>query len=242
MVSLEELESLSAEEKAELLKLLELKKEQEKYKGHFKYFPDDGPHARKYYQKHLQFFKAGSQHSERVFMAANRSGKTVAGAYEMSCHLTGLYPDWWEGKVFNSHGDYWAAGDTGQTTRDIVQAELIGQNGFGTGMIPYRCLDPKRKKMRPGYPDALDVVEVQHTSGGWSRLGFKSYDQKRRSFQGTAKNAIWLDEECPLDVYDECNMRIMTTNGIIYVTFTPLQGLTQFIQNFQRAAAEKTYE
>ncbi len=35
-------------------------------------------------------------------MAANRVGKTEgAGGYEMTCHLTGRYPHWWEGRRFS---------------------------------------------------------------------------------------------------------------------------------------------
>ena len=37
---------------------------------------------------------------ERGFIAGNRTGKTVAGGYEVSCHLTGQYPSWWPGRRF----------------------------------------------------------------------------------------------------------------------------------------------
>jgi hypothetical protein len=45
-------------------------------------FPDSGPLGREYYPKHLEFFAVGAQYKERLFMAANRVGKTVAGAFE----------------------------------------------------------------------------------------------------------------------------------------------------------------
>jgi hypothetical protein len=60
-------------------------------------FPDSGPLGREFYQKHLEFFAAGATYKERLFMAANRVGKTVAGAFEATCHLTGRYPHWWKG-------------------------------------------------------------------------------------------------------------------------------------------------
>jgi len=65
-------------------------------------------------------------------MAANRVGKTVVGAYEMTCHLTGVYPHWWEGRRFDHAVDTWACGDTSETTRDIVQKELMGPLGSPT--------------------------------------------------------------------------------------------------------------
>ena len=63
--------------------------------------------------------------------------------------------------------------------------------------------------------DAADVVAVRHASGGTSLLGFKSYDQGRRKFQGTAKHVIWEDEEPPADVHSECLLRLMTVGGLL---------------------------
>src|SRR5262249_60648355 len=50
------------------------------------------------YDKQREFHAAGATHRERLFMAGNRCGKTTCGAAEMAMHLTGAYPDWWEGK------------------------------------------------------------------------------------------------------------------------------------------------
>jgi phage terminase large subunit-like protein len=81
-------------------------------------------------------------------------------------------------------------------------------------------------------PDAVESVMVRHVSGGWSRLVFKSYDQKRKAFEGTEQDVIWLDEEAPMDIYGECLIRTMTTSGIIMLTFTPLMGLTEVVLNY----------
>ena len=63
-------------------------------------------------------------------------------------------------------------------------------------------------------------------------VGFKAYDQGRKTFQGTAKHGIWLDEECGEDIYDECLVRLATTNGILLATFTPLLGLSKVALKF----------
>lgn len=205
--------------------------------GHLvNWFPMQGPFRYEKYPKHMQFFAAGKIHRERLFMAANRVGKSVAGAYEATCHATGRYPEWWKGRRFDHPTDIWAAGDTGQTTRDIIQDALCGypSSALGTGMIPGNLITQVRR--RAGIPDAFDTIRITHASGGESIIGFKSYDQGRRSFQGTGKHLIWLDEECPQDVYNECLIRTMTTEGIQYVTFTPLQGMTMFIQDFLKDA------
>lgn len=228
---------LSRAQKLEIIEILEEKERRKLYGGHIaQFFPLDGPLRAELYPKHLSFFSAGALYKERIFMAANRVGKTVSGAYEMACHLTGIYPPWWTGRRFNHPVEAWAAGSTGETTKEILQKALLGAP-IGTGTIPKHLIG--RMTMRSGIADAVGTVAVKHVSGGMSTLGFKSYDQKRRSFEGTAKHFIWLDEECPQDVHSECVVRTMTTDGLVVVTFTPLMGLTKFIQEFLKAAAEE---
>jgi phage terminase large subunit-like protein len=197
-------------------------------------FPDLGPLCRSNYPKHMQFFEAGANYRERGFMAANRVGKTEAGGSEVSWHLTGRYPAWWVGKRFSRPVDIWAAGDTNQTVKDILQEKLLGKPGvpdaFGTGLIPHASIIDTTKKR--GNPDAIETIFVRHISGGVSILTLKSYEQGRESFQGTAKDVIWLDEEPPEDIYTECLLRTMTTGGIVMLTFTPLSGLSDVVLTF----------
>lgn len=194
-------------------------------------FPDTGPLRRELYAKHVQFMALGVEHQERCFMSGNRCGKTITGAFEVACHLTGDYPGWWVGKRFDGPIDAWAAGDTSETTRDIVQLALFGVAGekeggqFGTGVIPLKSLigEPSR---RMGVAGAFDTASIRHKSGGVSKIGMKSFDQGRKKFQGTAKHVIWLDEEPDMPIYSECLLRIMTTDGLMMLTFTPLLGLS----------------
>lgn len=180
------------------------------------------------------YFGAGVLH--------HNSGKSEMGAYETTAHLTGLYPKWWTGKRFSHPIEAWAVGDKQSTVRDILQSKLLGLmnrsldsldavTGIGTGMIPgSRIIGKPRMKM--GIPDAVESVYVRHASGGTSILQFKSYEQGRVAFQGTAKQLIWLDEECPEDIYTECLVRTMTTDGILILTFTPLAGLSPIVLQF----------
>ncbi len=200
------------------------------------YFPDDGPYRRDLYPKHMAFIEAGLTHRERCFLAANRVGKTDLGAFEVTCHLTGQYPAWWHGRRFPRPVQVWAAGDTGKTTRDILQEKLLGKLGeLGTGMIPSHAILHSTHKA--GLAGAIEQVWVHHVSGGKSILTLKSFDQRREAFQGTATDVIWLDEECPQDIYTECLLRTMDTpdrpgGGMIIVTFTPLQGITKIVLDF----------
>lgn len=226
-----ELHSLELTER-KLTEILERRQRENRIRS---IYPDDGPLRRELYPKHLRFFKAGAdfENMERAAIAANRVGKTWGiGGYETALHLTGDYPSWWDGRRFEKPIDGWAAGDTSETTRDIVQQALLGPIGdFGTGLIPAsRIIGEPSKRM--GVAGAVDTVRVKHVSGGVSVLGFKSYDQGRKKFQGTAKHVVWLDEEPPEDVYDECLVRLMTTNGLMICTFTPLLGLSKVALRF----------
>lgn len=199
----------------------------------FTYYPDEGPLRRSLYAKHMAFFAAGYSHRERCMMAGNRVGKTEgAGGYEVTLHLTGLYPHWWIGRRFDRPVNVLVAGDTGTTTRDIIQAKLLGPvSKLGTGLVPFENLGETTAKA--GVPQALDVVQVKHTpSGEWSQLQFRSYDQGRIAFQGTERDVIWCDEEPPKDVYDECLIRTMTTDGMVICTFTPMLGLSEVAVSF----------
>lgn len=226
------LSKLSYREKAELLRLLEEKEKRQLTGGHLvKLFPDEGPYSWKNYPRHMQFVEAGTRHRERFFMGGNRTGKSELGCFELSCHLSGQYPSWWMGRTFDHPIEAWAASETNIVTRDILQLKLLGPAGqFGTGMIAEKLLANIR--MKPGVPDAVESCKVQHITGGWSHLQFKSYDQGRKTFQGTAKHVILLDEEPGYDIYSECVVRTMTCDGIVMVTATPLKGLTPFVQEF----------
>lgn len=220
------------------------------------FFNDSGPLRREFYPKHLQFFSAGGRHKplpscpadcdgephrERCFLAGNRTGKTVTGAYEMALHLTGEYPSWWPGARFSRPITAWAAGVTNEKVKEIVQKELFGaleRDGFnptpigiGTGMIPHDRI--VHTQMRAGSPNTIQQAWVQHAAGGRSMIELKSYEMGRPAFEGTTQNVIWLDEEPPMDVYTECLMRTMTIDGgLVYVTFTPLQGLSEVVLSF----------
>lgn len=212
----------------------------------FRYlYPDEdtiGPngeiiYARSKYPAQMEFYRVSAEFREVALMAANRTGKTLSGAFAVTSHLTGDYRPWWDGKTFRRPIRCWAAGKTNETTRDIVQTELLGavKHGArktvdGTGMIPHHLIGDITWKQ--GVSDLVDTVKIKHITGGWSLLGFKSYQQGRGSFEGTEQDVVWLDEECPMDIYTEALTRLATTLGILLMTFTPLEGLSETAMQF----------
>ena len=75
------------------------------------YYLDNGTLRRELYPQHIGFFTAGADFRERLFIAGNRTGKTTVAAYEVTCHLTGIYPEWWEGRRFDHPVKVWVAGE-----------------------------------------------------------------------------------------------------------------------------------
>ena len=186
------------------------------------------------YPKQIAFHLAGASLKvrERLLIAGNQLGKTVAGSSEAAMHLTGLYPYDWTGRVFDKPTAGWAASETGQGTRDTVQRLLLGKPGeWGTGSIPKaQLIDVKRAS--GGTPDCVDSITVRHKSGGISRLTFKTYDQGRLRWQGETLDFVWFDEEPPADIYTEGLTRTNATGGIVWLTFTPLQGMSAVVKRF----------
>lgn len=162
-----------------------------------------------------------------------------AGA-EYAMHLTGRYPSWWEGRVWDRPIVGWAAGVTSETTRDTLQRMLLGRiNAIGTGMIPRDAI--KDSSPRRGVADAVDSVVVAHGGGGDVQAGesllfLKAYDQGREKFQGETLDLGWCDEEPPLDVYTEFLTRTNAPErgvfGSMMMTFTPLLGMSDVVARF----------
>ena len=186
------------------------------------------------YEKQRAFHALGKTKRERLLRAGNQLGKTLAGGFEMAYHLTGEYPDWWQGHRFERPIRAWVGSKSAQDTREGVQTVLLGppadESAWGTGTIPKRCLiEVKRAR---GIADGIDTVLVKHASGGTSILTFKTYDQGRERWQAATLDLMWFDEEPKLDIYSEGLTRTNATRGIAYMTFTPLNGQTEVVRRF----------
>lgn len=215
------------------------------------------------YRWQQKFLWAGLTEPERMLMAANRVGKTADAGFETALHLTGDYdtlpktarypdtlpngekhpnagelvwPDGWKGKRFKGPTLVWTGSPTNETSRDIVQTELLGGLGekLGTGWVPRGRIVGQPQTRQAGVKNVIDTFAVRHASGGLSLCNLKTYEQGWQKWQGTAPHVVWLDEE-PDDykIYSESQTRILTSGGILLVTFTPLLGSTELVEHFQ---------
>lgn len=183
------------------------------------------------YTKQKSFHAAGATYRERLLRAGNQQGKTYSGAAEKAYHLTGDYPDWWEGRRWDRPIKAWVGGKDSMSVRDSITLLLLGPpDDRGTGMIPKASI--KSIDRATGIKDGVDTVVVQHKSGGTSRLTFKSYDQGRTRWQAATLDLVWLDEEPDEDIYIEALSRTNATGGMVYMTFTPLFGMSNVVRRF----------
>ena len=198
-------------------------------------FPDNGPLRRELYPKHMEFFAATKDYTEVAFIAANRVGKSLATAYAATLFLCGdLYPHWWNGRTFDRPVNILVAGENAKLVRDSIQENFIGPpNDIGKGMIPYDRIIERRAKA--GTADAADTVRVK-SKYGVSTLQFLTYDSGREAFQATARDVCLMDEEPPMAIYAEANMRLMTTQGLMMCAFTPLRGISEVVLSFMVAS------
>ena len=179
--------------------------------------------------------KGGKLARIRALQAGNKVGKTLSAGHEAAFHLTGLYPDWWQGWRLNYPNKGTVCGVINDKTRDVCQAELFGEPGmpdsFGTGAIPKHLIGEVTRK--PGVPNAYDSVNIKHVSGGWSKVFFGAYAQDIMSLMATRMDWTWGDEEPPVEVHSQFMRSILATKGFLFYSFTPEKGMTNLVYNFQ---------
>jgi phage terminase large subunit-like protein len=206
-----------------LLETLETEKTRRHTENRLQYY--------KPYPKQLQFHNAGAKYRERLMCAGNQLGKTLAGGFEAAMHATGRYPDWWKGKRFDAPTVGWCCGVSGEVVRDTVQRILLGRAGaIGTGTIPKDAIIETITAR--GIADLVGTIKVQYVSGGLSLIILKSYAAEREAFQGETLDWAWADEECDSGIYTELLTRTNIGNKPVFMTFTPLLGVSTVVKRF----------
>jgi len=186
------------------------------------------------FEHQLRFFKTG-QSDRRGILAANRIGKTVSTCFETAMHLTGQYPEWWQGKRFNRAITAMVAGEGWTQVALVLQNELLGtpdvklHESMGTGAIPRNCI--VMDTMRGDGANCLGI-EIRHASGENSYLLFANYTQEVRQMQGFKLSLAVFDEQPPDDFFSEIVTRTATTQGQVLCSFTPLKGLNGLVSKF----------
>lgn len=185
------------------------------------------------YAYQRKWFQSSSFATLRYLSAANQIGKTYGGAVEMTYHLTGLYPDWWEGRRFKVTGREvcWAMGVSLESTRKVLQNYLLGTDNakksreIGSGLIPREMIRIETM-VRDG--EVVKSITISNVAGGYCELYFYASTQSTDTLHGQKVLYIWLDEQPDneLELSSIFAARTINTGGVVTITATPEKGAT----------------
>lgn len=147
----------------------------------------------------------------KLFAGGNRSGKTVGGACESAWWLTGKHP-------------------YRETPRPPVRGRCVTVD-FIEGL--YKIVLPELSRWLPpselidgSWERSWDKNLRTLTLANDSFIEFMSYEQELEKFAGTSRHFTWFDEEPPKDIYTECLLRLLDVGGSLWITMTPVEGMT----------------
>lgn len=182
-----------------------------------------------------------------ALMAANQVGKTRTGTGIDAIHISGDYPEDWNGHRFEFAPLCWLLGYSGEKTRDLLQTKLFGRlvgQAFEGGLIPAdRIID---YKSMTGTSGACREVRVRHKTGGIAVCQFWSYSQGQHALMGDVVDWYHIDEE-PEDqeIFPQVLTRTLNGDrgkgGRGILTFTPENGKTELVCKFMDEPDEGMY-
>lgn len=147
----------------------------------------------------------------RLYLGGNRAGKTHGGVIEDLWWATGTHP-------------YLKTPPPPVRIRVCVTDFILG---LGEVMLPKFKALARSKDLKGGSWDrAYNQQNRKLTFANGSEIQFMSYEQDLNKFAGTSQHAIHFDEEPPKDIYNECAARVIDTDGKLWVTMTPVDGIT----------------
>lgn len=161
------------------------------------------------HRKQLQFHK--SIKKVKLYIGGNRSGKTVGGAAECVYWMRGESP--------------YRKLPVGPTRGRII---TVSRNeGINQLIIPQltRWLPPSML-INGSWEDSYHKAEYLLTLSNGSTCQMMTYEQDTVKFAGDSLHYVWCDEEPPNDIYKENRLRVMDTGGSIWLTMTPVEGIT----------------
>lgn len=201
-----------------------------------------------WYRWQSRFFKLGATKRARMILCGNRGGKTMITGYEDALHLTGQYPDWWEGMRIDYPISAWLFGVDAQQVRDVLQKELLGSSSDNgntylggwvhSDEIIYESIERAQLK------GAINQLRIKHASGGYSKLAFRSYTQIQTGQStlpaaGSSVDLVHGDEQPPDSLVGQLVTRLMTgrrgEGGLAIWSMTPELGLTDLVHQYYKA-------
>ena len=146
-----------------------------------------------------QKFHACNKHF-RYIIGSNKSGKTTAAATESVDFSLGRKED------INMPNEGWIV------STDFSKGLEVAQKRF-FDYFPKNKIASYDKRYKTLYTTEECTVR------------FKSGESGREAFAGANIDWCWIDEECPRDVFAEIIARLIATNGRLWITIVPIEGM-----------------
>lgn len=165
-------------------------------------------YAYKPHEKQLEFHSCTKK--ERLFVAGNRSGKTLGSVMEAIWWLTKTHP--------------YRETPKGQVRGRVVAVDFL--NGVDKIILPlYKQLLPPEYLIEGSWNRSYSQERHVLTLRDGSFVEFMSQDQDLDKFAGTSRHFVHFDEECPKVIFEECKLRLLDTNGEWWISETPVAGM-----------------
>jgi phage terminase large subunit-like protein len=130
----------------------------------------------------------------------------------------------------------------------VLQNKILGQ--FVDGKFEGGLTKSERilynTIVRGQLKDSIKEIKIQHKDSGISTLSFFSYEQGQHILMGSVVDFVLVDEE-PRDsaIYPQLLTRTLNGNkgkgGLILLSFTPENGLTELVYQFTQELKETQY-
>lgn len=161
------------------------------------------------HRKQLAFHQ--SEAYLRLYLGGNRAGKTHGGVIEDLWWATGRHPFI-------------------ETPPPPVRIRVVVTDftqGLGEVMLPkFKALVRPSDLKGGNWDRAYNKQDRKITFKNGSEIQFLSYEQDLQKFAGSSQHAIHFDEEPPKDIYTESAARVVDTEGRMWITMTPVDGIT----------------
>lgn len=158
---------------------------------------------------------------ENWFVAANRSGKSDAGAFcgawlaRFGDDRAGFVgADGSAIQVRDRSTSGWVSSLDFPMSRDVIEPKYFNNGFVNPAAHPPLIPDREIEEWRSGDR----ILKLKNGS----IIGFKSADSGRAKYQGTDKTWVHLDEEHPYEIYKEISIRVGTKPLSIFCTLTLL--------------------
>lgn len=174
------------------------------------YAQTPGIKAYKPHDKQIIFHQSESK--EKLFIGGNRSGKTVGSVAEDIMWLTGEHP-------FRDN-----------LPPPPVRGRIVAvdiEDGIKKIILPELAKwTPMSALKNHSWEDSYDKQSRTLTLENGSFVELMSYEQDVPKFAGTSRHFVHFDEEPPEDIFNECLMRLVDTDGSYWIAMTPLIEMT----------------